>query len=67
MSRPDSHTRPTSPEDRRKADRRAEHDDPTRRTDRQIDDNQDDMGRDVNDPSNVANDINRDPARHGGK
>ena len=38
---------------------RTEHDDPTRETDRQIDDNQDDMGRDVNDPDEVANDINR--------
>lgn len=63
MTRPDSHTRPESPEDRRKADKRSERDDPTRDTDRQIDDNQDDMGRDVNDPSELANDINRGPPK----
>jgi hypothetical protein len=28
-------------------------------TERQIDDNQDDEGRDINDPSRVANDINK--------
>ena len=38
---------------------RSETDDPTRRTTRQIDDNQDDMGRDVNDPRRIANAINK--------
>jgi hypothetical protein len=38
---------------------RSETDDPTRRTTRQIDDNQDDMGRDVNDPRRIANEINK--------
>ena len=34
-------------------------DDPTRKTDGQIDDNQDDMGRDVNDREKLANAVNR--------
>jgi hypothetical protein len=33
----------------------------------QIDDNQDDLGRDVNDPGKVANDINKDADRRGAK
>ena len=44
---------------RREADERARRDDPTRTTERQRDDNQDDLGRDANDPSRVGNDINR--------
>jgi hypothetical protein len=33
--------------------------DPTRQTKRQADDNQDDMGRDINRPDRVANEINK--------
>lgn len=39
--------------------KRAHKDDPTRKTVRQIDDNQDELGRDVNDPDRVANEINK--------
>lgn len=53
MSRDDSKADP------RQDRRRSRDDDPTRSTERQIDDNQDDLGRDVNDPGKVANEINR--------
>jgi hypothetical protein len=46
-------------DDPKRARERSETDDPTRKTERQIDDNQDDMGRDVNDPRRVANEINK--------
>ncbi len=46
-------------DDPKRARERSETDDPTRKTTRQIDDNQDDMGRDVNDPRRVANEINK--------
>jgi hypothetical protein len=46
-------------EDPKRAREQSETDDPTRKTTRQIDDNQDDMGRDVNDPRRVANEINK--------
>ncbi len=36
---------------RREAERRSETDDPTRNSGRQLDDNQDDRGRDANDPA----------------
>lgn len=45
--------------EREKARERAHRDDPTRQTERQIDDNQDDLGRDANDPRRVGNEINR--------
>jgi hypothetical protein len=44
--------------DRDEARKRSEKDDPTTITRRQRDDNQDDLGRDINDPRRVANDIN---------
>lgn len=44
-------TAPDKQRHREEADRRAEHDDPTRDTTRQIDDNQDDLGQDVNRPA----------------
>ena len=46
-------------EDPKRPREQSETDDPTRKTTRQIDDNQDDMGRDVNDPRRVANEINK--------
>jgi hypothetical protein len=39
---------PAKPDDRKPAD-----------GERQVDDNQDDLGRDVNDPGRIANEINR--------
>jgi hypothetical protein len=42
-----------------RARQRSKADDPTRQTTRQVDDNQDDRGRDVNDPARVANEINK--------
>jgi hypothetical protein len=42
-----------------RARERSRTDDPTRRTKRQVDDNQDDRGRDVNDPARIANRINK--------
>ena len=50
---------PDHDKQREEARRRSERDDPTRETERQIDDNQDDLGRDVNEPDRVANDINK--------
>jgi len=50
-------TKQNDPKAERKQQRPA--DDPTRRTERQTDDNQDDMGRDVNDPSRVTNEVNK--------
>jgi hypothetical protein len=44
--------------DPERARERSRNDDPTRQTQRQIDDNQDDRGRDVNDPKRIANKIN---------
>lgn len=38
---------------------RSQDDDASRNTDRQIDDNQDDLGRDANNPAEVANEINK--------
>jgi hypothetical protein len=46
-------------EDPKRARERSKTDDPTRQTERQIDDNQDDLGRDANDPRQVANEINK--------
>lgn len=46
-------------EERDAARERSRRDDPARKTGRQLDDNQDDMGRDANDPEHVANEINR--------
>ena len=41
------------------ARKRSRHDDAASETERQIDDNQDELGRDANDPDRMANDINR--------
>jgi hypothetical protein len=38
---------------------RAGHDPSTGRPERQLDDNQDDLGRDANDPGKISNDINK--------
>ncbi len=46
-------------EDPARARERSKTDDPTRQTQRQVDDNQDDRGRDVNDPRRIGNKINK--------
>jgi hypothetical protein len=45
-------------DDPKHARERSKTDDPTRQTRGQVDDNQDDRGRDVNDPRRIANKIN---------
>ena len=46
-------------DDLKRARERSKTDDPTRQTQRQVDDNQDDRGRDVNDPRRIGNKINK--------
>ncbi len=59
MTREKPKPRQQTAEERDAAHERSRRDDPTRETRRQLDDNQDDMGRDANDPRRVANEINR--------
>ena len=44
---------------RDEARERSRDDDASRNTGRQLDDNQDDLGRDANNPAEVANEINK--------